>query len=409
ARMRPHALADDFGAAPRAMLELFLHATRAGLLTLRWNVLCPHCRGAKQSVASLDALSRETVCDTCDIRFDATFDQHVELTFQPSPAVRETWTAEFCVAGPEMTPHVAAQQLLAPGEERVIALSLPPGAYRLRALEAPLSRAVVVEEGGAGAADAPLFPDESWPQGPLRLAPAPAALALRLVNGAAREHLFIIERTAWVEHAVTAAEATSMQTFRDLFSSEAIRPGQEISVGRMAILFTDLRGSTRMYRQIGDAPAFSLVMTHFDVLRRAVAMADGAIVKTIGDAVMGVFQRPLNAITCMLRAQAELAAPAGGAAPLTLKAGIHAGPCIAVTLNDRLDYFGSTVNLAARLEGLSSGGDLIISDAVRRDPEVAAAIDSPGGEIRAEPFGAGLKGFDDERFDLWRVTLREAT
>jgi len=171
-------------------------------------------------------------------------------------------------------------------------------------------------------------------------------------------------------------------------------------VGSLAIIFTDLRGSTRLYNQIGDAPAFGLVMNHFDVLRDAIQDEGGAIVKTIGDAVMAVFRRPAPAIRAMLLAQKRLAEMNE---PLYLKAGIHYGPCIAVTLNDRLDYFGSTVNKAARLEGLSTGGDVVISGAVEADPEVVALLED--GTLRAETFNARLKGFDDEEFMLWRVAL----
>src|SRR6185295_751306 len=132
----------------------------------------------------------------------------------------------------------------------------------------------------------------------------------------------------------------------------------------------------------------------------------GALVKTIGDAVMAVFRRPSSALKAMLSAQEMLAAPPPGNEPLTLKAGIHTGPCIAVTLNDRLDYFGSTVNLAARLESLSTGDDVIISRSLYDDPEVRALVDS--GELQANAFDVELKGFEKERFELWRVTTCKA-
>ena len=131
-------------------------------------------------------------------------------------------------------------------------------------------------------------------------------------------------------------------------------------------------------------------------------------VKTIGDAIMGVFRNPASALVAMLQAQRELAAPPAGTAPLTLKAGIHIGPCIAVTLNERLDYFGSTVNLAARLEGLSTGNDVVISAAVYNDPEVRELLNSPEQKLQAEPFVMELKGFDQERFDLWRIVRSSA-
>jgi class 3 adenylate cyclase len=139
------------------------------------------------------------------------------------------------------------------------------------------------------------------------------------------------------------------------------------------------------------------------VLRAAVTAEDGSVVKTIGDAVMAVFARPVAGIRAMLQAQAMLARPPGDLLPLQLKAGVHHGPCIAVTLNDRLDYFGSTVNMAARLEGLSSGGDVVITDAIHNDPEVAELFSGNQSNVVAEPFEATLKGFD-EPVRLWRVS-----
>jgi len=145
-------------------------------------------------------------------------------------------------------------------------------------------------------------------------------------------------------------------------------------------------------------------MNHFDVLKEAIAAEDGALVKTIGDAVMAVFRRPAGALRAMMEAQERLADPPEGMLPLTLKAGLHTGPCIAVTLNDRLDYFGSTVNLAARLEGQSKGNDVVISNPVYLDPEVREMLLNPVNQLVAEPFEMALKGFTNESFELWRVT-----
>jgi class 3 adenylate cyclase len=223
-----------------------------------------------------------------------------------------------------------------------------------------------------------------------------------LYNNTNAEQLLILERIAWSDQAATAAEVTALQIFRDLFSTEALRPGEQISVGTLTVLFTDLRHSTRLYREIGDATAFGRVMNHFDVLKKVIADREGAIVKTIGDAVMAVFRDPANALVAMLDAQEVLANPAEGIMPLQLKAGIHSGPCIAVTLNDRLDYFGSTVNMAARLEGLSSGSDVIISGAVFGDAKVNDLLRS--GEFDVSSFEMALKGFEEEQSRLWRVS-----
>jgi class 3 adenylate cyclase len=370
------------------------------MLELSWNVLCPLCRGTKESSTSLKDMSSRVHCGVCHIDVDVNFDRFVEVTFRPGPRLRPVEVGEFCVGGPGLTPHIVAQQLLPPGATRTLSLPLEEGRYRLRTLALPGGQLITVASDGAPRA-ALRAAEDGWPDGEACLSTRPV---LRYENVTRGEQLFVLERMTWSDQATTAAEVTALQSFRDLFAGEALRPGQEISVGSLAVLFTDLRDSTRLYRHIGDAPAFGLVMEHFDVLREAIAAEDGAVVKTIGDAVMAVFRQPAAALRATLQAQRRLASPGEGRRPLLLKAGIHCGPCIAVTLNERLDYFGSTINIAARLAGLSSGADVVLSSPVRDDPDVEAWLRARDSGLRAEPMEATLKGLDDERFTLWRVT-----
>ncbi len=402
ARIRPHTLADYWKLPRREVLEACLWATRVGLLDLQWDMICPHCRGAARTSRSLSGIRSDAYCDSCHIDFSVNFDQSVELTFRPNPAVRHIEAQQFCVGGPQVTPHIIAQQVLAPGATRVLKPALEAGRYRLRASVLPGGQFLSVTPDGAALmtlrADA-----GGWANEELKLSPTPT---LTLENATDEEQLLILERMAWSDQAATAAEVTALQVFRDLFSNEALRPGEQISVGSLTMLFTDLRGSTQLYREIGDAPAFGCVMSHFDLLREAIKEEDGALVKTIGDAVMAVFRRPAAALRAILKAQKVLAAPPDGSRPLMLKVGIHAGPCIAVTLNDRLDYFGGTVNLAARLEGLSTGGDVIVSPTVYADPEVAELLEESDSQLSAEPFEMMIKGFDEELFELWRIKIK---
>lgn len=401
ARLRPYAIADSFGLPRRSLVETCLWATRVGLLDLQWNLICPECRGAKETTNTLREIASQVHCEACGIDFTVNFERSVELTFRPNPAIRSIVVDEYCVGGPQVTPHVAVQQLLAPRESRTLIVPLENGGYRLRASGRPGHQTVTAAADGAATAEISIT-GENWPSDHLRLG-SRSTLVIR--NNTETEQLIALERTAWSDQAATATEITSLQVFRDLFSSEALRPGEQISVGQMAVLFTDLRNSTRLYREIGDATAFGRVMNHFDVLRETIASGEGALVKTIGDAVMAVFCRPVGALRAILEAQRALAYPPEGKSPLGLKAGLHMGPCIAVTLNERLDYFGSTVNMAARLEALSSGEDVIISDTVYRDPEVSAMLNAPDAGIAAEPFSVPLKGFESETFHLWRIRL----
>jgi len=406
ARIRPYELADRWGIARSSSLEHALLATRHGMLELQWDVLCPLCRGAKLVTPTLGKIENTVHCDTCNIDFGVNFERSVELTFRPNAAIRHTELGEFCIAGPHTTPHVAVQQLIPAGGWRTVRPVLEPGRYRLRTLGLRGSESIRVVPGGVEEVSLRASTIDGWPSGELELGTNPE---LTLRNATDSEQLFILERTAWNDQAATAAEVTVLQLFRDLFANEALRPGEQISVGSLTIIFTDLRGSTRLYNEIGDAPAFGLVMNHFDVLRAAINAEGGAVVKTIGDAVMAVFRRPAPAIRAMLNAQTILSEMAlgSGERALKLRAGIHFGPCIAVTLNDRLDYFGSTVNLAARLEGFSSGGDVVISDVVHKDPEVMELLETPDSGLVAAPFQTQLKGFDDH-YALWRVTLAGA-
>ena len=176
-------------------------------------------------------------------------------------------------------------------------------------------------------------------------------------------------------------------------------------MGTLTVLFTDLKGSTAMYKSLGDGPAFDRVVDHFRLLREAIEPERGSVVKTIGDAVMAVFSEPAGGLRAMLRAHRSLS-QRSDAPFLVLKAALHAGPCIAVTLNERIDYFGSTVNVAARLTSLSEGADVVMSDRVRQDPGVAALLASEG--VGVEPFRSPLQGMEGEAM-LWRVRASTET
>jgi class 3 adenylate cyclase len=394
-RLRPYALADYWKDDRREILGLCLNATRVGLLDLQWEMICPHCRGAVQTNSSLQSVRSRAECSTCEVDFSVNFDRSVELTFRPNSSIRHVEQLQFCMGGPEVTPHIVVQQLIASRKSREIKMPLEQGRYCLRVSSLSGAQYIVAREGGASAATFKAGGD-GWATEEIEVSLNPTFL---FENDSNDEHLFFLERTVWSDQAATAAEVTALQVFRDLFSNEALRPGEQISVGSLTVLFTDLRGSTQMYREIGDAPAFGRVMNHFDVLKDAIALDDGAIVKTIGDAVMAVFRRPASAVRAFLSAQATLG---DSGEPLFLKGGIHSGHCIAVTLNDRLDYFGSTINMAARLEGQSTGEDLVISGAVYEDSEVLEMIES-NRDIAATMFEMNLKGFSEEKFVLWRL------
>ena len=387
ARLRPKALARDLGVSPRAAIEACLASVNAGLLAMKWDLLCPNCRGAKLSVTALSELPRGAHCASCNIDYDRDFEKNVELSFAPAPAIRPIVDGGFCLSGPMATPHVAVQVLLDPGERRSVAVDLSPGSYRLRTLHPGMFVDVDHESGpfpglrmtasGVEVLDATDHEDEVG--------------RVVFVNDADFELAALIEDRTWTREALTAPEVISLQAFRDLFAEATLRPGDDAGVSQVALLFTDLQGSTALYERVGDAVAYNMVREHFALLAAIVRDHDGAVVKTIGDAVMASFSDPAQAVRAALAMQAKISSSAQRVRDLVLKIGVHAGPSVVVTLNGRLDYFGSTVNMAARLQGQSVGGDIVLSRAVADDPavrEVLAAVAQ-----RRET--VALKGFAD--------------
>lgn len=180
--------------------------------------------------------------------------------------------------------------------------------------------------------------------------------------------------------------------FWELFSGDAPADDESLRVGQVAILFTDLRGSTAMYQERGDPRAYHLVRDHSAILSECIDRNRGSLIKTIGDAVMASFASGADAVHAALESQTELRAHAGEiGAELVLKAGVHAGACLAVKLNGRLDLFGGAVNVAARVQGPSCGHDVAVADVVMADIETDGVTSAPRTRV-AESSDAELRG-----------------
>jgi class 3 adenylate cyclase len=383
--LKPKLLARQFGVAPRPAIEACLASVKAGLLTMKWELLCTNCRGPKLAAMALSELPRGAHCPSCNIDYDRDFERNVELSFSPAPTVRPLIEGGYCLSGPMSTPHVPVQILLRPGERRSVALELPPGSYRLRT-QHPGTHVDVSHEGGA-------FPGLRVTATGVETMPADTAGKIGFANDADFEAAVLVEDRTWTQDALTALEVVSLQAFRDMFSEATLRPGDEAAVGQIALLFSDLRGSTALYERVGDSAAYNIVRDHFAFLAAIVRDHDGAVVKTIGDAVMASFGDPADAVRAALAMQrriVEFNEAHENHRDLSIKLGVHAGSSIMVSLNERLDYFGSTVNMAARLQGQSEGEDIVLSRAVADDPAVRPLLE--GLEAREE--SVALKGFD---------------
>jgi class 3 adenylate cyclase len=371
--IRPMGLATLWSVPPDHAVELFLAAARKGIVAMGWELLCPRCRGAKSRVSRLQDLPKGAHCSSCNIDYERNFSRNVELTFHPEPWIRLLPDGEMCMLGQGSARHIKFQGEVAAQSAKAFDLSLAPGPYRFRTVEA------------GGEADRDIGADGVIPKlvarsGDILLEGACCANELAIRNETDRPLVFVVENRNWAKDALTGDRVIAMPAFRRLCPEQLLRPGDNAEIGWIAIMFTDLKGSTELYDALGDAPAYNLVRDHFSFLSDRVQRNHGFVVKTVGDAVMAAFSRPDHAVRAALAIQDDVASfnsARGGGAPaphIALKLGLHAGPCISVTTGDVLDYFGATVNIAARLEHQCRGGEVVVSEAVVQDAEAAGAL-----------------------------------
>lgn len=354
------------------LLRVALHATRAGLLTLSWDTVCPHCRGVRDGNPTLAQLQARAHCDTCRIDFATDTPESVEVTFRVHPAVRDIPEQLYCSAEPARQDHIRVQHTVAPGGRVAIRPRLAPGRYTVRRERDGGWYLDVADDGADAVAWA------AHPEGTVITARRGAAI--ELVNDAADPSTFKIEEARWSDHALRAGHLLSFQDFRDLFSEDYIAADVRLGVGEQTLLFTDVVGSTAFYASRGDPAAFVEIKRHFDEVFAIVANNRGAVVKTIGDAVMASFVSPLDAVRAAHQIHAAFH-PARADTPIRLRISLNTGPCIAVRLNANADFFGGTVNVAAKLQALAEGYQIAMSEATYQSPSVAEYLAEQGAQL----------------------------
>jgi class 3 adenylate cyclase len=408
-------------------IATFLYASRLGLFDLTWNVLCPGCGGVLDAHSTLKHLrSDDYHCGLCACGYEASVDEQVEVAFTISPLVRrigahdphtlpiwDYYKQVFWSSGVDfdqesvesLSNDVVLQALeLQPGQKTELNLQLP--AQFIIVFEPVTHAARFIDVQGEPTEELQhlslVYNKVGSPVETTTLRPGP--LLLSLDNQAPRRVLPSVFIAADALHHligkrkpfITAKRMLSNQTFRDLYKADNLDIDQRLKITSMTFLFTDLKGSTALYERVGDLAAFDLVRAHFHVLIDIIASEKGAVVKTIGDAVMATFVRPEHALAAafrMRKAMDKLNAERG-TRDLVVKIGIHEGSCLAVMLNERQDYFGQTVNIAARVQSLSTSQEIHITGPVIDAPAVAALLDKQA--ITPIQKHAALRGIADK-------------
>jgi class 3 adenylate cyclase len=386
-RINPVAFARRHACDEAALIDLFLHARKVGLLRMEWHYVCPGCGDIVESFQSLTSATAHFFCQVCTADREADLSDFIEITFSVSQDIRDSryhdpWSLspeEFFFAyrftengvvddGSSLREHLQRHAVFCaffePGETKSFDVAAGPGflwftngpALTMRDDRTDETRSFAFEYTGTRSRG-------------YRAEIAAGPVRVDFTNATDERYALLVVNLPgdyeWtMKPFLSGAQLLSNQTFLDLFESETIVAAEGLAVKRLALLFTDIQGSTQLYDRIGDMKAFDLVRLHFGYLRDSISGNSGALVKTIGDAVMASFHDPLDALRAALDMHAQIARfnADAGAELIGLKVGVHVGTCLAVTLNGRLDYFGQAVNLAARVQALSDANEIYLTD-----------------------------------------------
>ena len=402
-------LAAREGIGEERIIATLLNAVGLGLFEMTWSVMCPSCAGVLSANRSLKTLDRTQYrCAFCAAGYETTLDNLVEVTFTVSPRVRKIaahspdalspaeyyrqifWSSAIDLPA-DLEPLLREVTLetvdLPPGERAILSLHLPKGT--LIVFDPVTHKAQFLDVGGEETSErqslSMVFNKTEIPVDVVALRPGPLRLALdNRTDGRVLPAIWVANQALddllkRRKPILTAKRLLTNQTFRDIHRTDTLAIGQRLKILSLTFLFSDLKDSTELYERVGDLVAFDLVNEHFRLLQEIIASERGAVVKTIGDAVMATFETPDRAIAAAIRmreAMSELGAAQHQS--LRLKTGIHEGPCLAVTLNAQQDYFGQTVNVASRVQGLAASHSIVVTEQVVENPQARALLESRG-------------------------------
>lgn len=348
---------------PDEILYLFLHGCRLGIFTLSWDIVCPHCRGVRTSLTKLGDMPSNDQCDVCEIDFDTTGVNSIEVTFHIHPSVRIVEKQLYCAAEPATKQHILLTKKIGGKKSFSSNLLIGSGVYRLRKKGEKKYKLVETKQ-THNQTDILWLPETNDEE--IKVSPKPN---LVFENESDDPVTIILEERSEDQDSLRPTEIFDYQEFRDLFSEEAIATNLQLDIGIKTILFTDIVGSTKFYETEGDHGAFLQVREHFIKTNQIIQNFRGVVVKTIGDAVMASFSSPLQALKAAKEMQ-EWFHPENKHTPVRIRISIHTGNCLAVNLNSNIDYFGNTVNYTAKLQSVTNSGEISFSETIFRDKDI---------------------------------------
>lgn len=400
-RIHPYALAEYWGEKKYSVLNVFLHAAKLDILDFGWDVCCPNCKSPQHHFRKMKDARVHLFCEDCATDYTMDFNRNTHLVFTPHPLIRKISNKKYSLGGPDSKPHRVLQQYLEIGDERYPQLDLEIGTYIFKTHNHDGYLKFHVREDGTDNVNI-YISDKELDGQELVISPEPN---ISIQNVSSKKVVCYLDKLNWKEEAIYASEVSSSVDFTTLFSKETLKETSKVKASEVTMLFTDLMNSTELYVQEGDESAIGRVMGHFKIIQQIVAEERGGIVKTIGDSVMAVFWEPVSALKAVQRIQQIFSNSSAVGDAFKIKAGVHFGDCTAVNLNGRIDYFGTTVNIASRLVDLASEKEIMVSESVFNHPDVQLYLENNSDTFFVKESLKELKGFDDEEFKVKQIRL----
>jgi class 3 adenylate cyclase len=172
---------------------------------------------------------------------------------------------------------------------------------------------------------------------------------------------------------------------------EQAEPAMPQGTGALrTILFTDVEGSTSLTARLGDHDARTVLREHERLVREALRAHGGDEVKTLGDGFMAAFGSARQALACATAIQrAATAHAASGVLAVRVRIGLNAGEPIA----EDADLFGTAVNLAARIAGAATGGEILVANVVRELAAGKGFVFEDRGELPLRGFAEPVRAY----------------
>ena len=319
-RVNPFTFARERDLDQDESIDLFLHAAAHGLFEMDWLLICPRCACAVESFARLRAVLRRFRCPECHNEYEAAMDDFIAIYFNVSPqvcatryhrpetldpfdymfifkGVREGYRSNDEPYLDSVRSALRGLGFLEPGATATFTFEAAEGA--LFGASSDTNAAFALAVGAERSAEPQrlrlTYLGTEYQPDRAVLASGPVVLEIENTTSS-RGVVGILQAAPGDEDAflrfdpyLTGKHLLTSQTFKSLFRSEVVGGAQGLAIRDIGLLFTDIRGSTALYQRIGDLNAFQLVQQHFDLLRETTVRHGGAIVKTIGDAVMAAY------------------------------------------------------------------------------------------------------------------------